>query len=105
MDACCTTVLPGFPQLHVEGRTHIDRLGAPRVERTSGWDMLRVRRIAAEPGRLASEPCVTDLGERCRKCFRVRVGGLVEHALRRPFLDDLPCVHDRDPIGDLDKYG
>jgi hypothetical protein len=57
-------VVPGRPQFHVGGRAFVDRNGASRMERTTGRQFGRVRRIAAEPARRQSRRRIADF----RKC-------------------------------------
>ncbi len=75
------------------------------MEWAAARDVLRVRRIATQASRLASESRVPDRRERSCERFRVWMRGLVEHRFGGALLDDPARIHDRDPVGDLDEHG
>ena len=75
---------------------------AAGVEPAGGRAPPRPRRRARDAGERAGLGQVRD---RVEQRARVRVRGLAEHRVPRAELDDLPRVHDGDPVGDVGHDG
>src|SRR2546427_7767985 len=74
------------------------------MERAARRYLLRIRRVAAEPARTATEPHVADRRERGGERLGVRMGGGMEDRFGASLLHDLARVHDGQAIRDLDEH-
>ena len=75
--------------------------GAPGMEGAAGWQLPKVRWLAAET--FEAPALAADGRERVHESDRVGMARLFVEFLARCLLDDLACVHDGDPVGDLDE--
>src|SRR5881409_921076 len=90
--------LPGRPAASFEGH------GASRMESASGRDVRGIRSFALQYDAL---PPSVRVGDRHDGHERLRVGvpRILDQLSRRPFLDDLPQVHDPDAVREDPREG
>src|SRR5437588_1937508 len=76
-------------------------VGTARVEATSGRGLAKVRRRARDPAE--SQQRSGDRREGLKKSLCVWMLRIRPEPLGRCDLDDLACVHDRDPVRELEQ--